>query len=369
MRKKVLSVVGARPNFMKIAPIDRALAKYSDIIEHLIVHTGQHYDAKMSDAFFQDLDMPQPSYFLGVGSGSHAIQTAKVMVEFEKVLLEAKPDLVLVAGDVNSTLAAALTSIKLGIKTAHIESGLRSGDREMPEEINRIATDAICDYCFVTEKSGLNFLEKEGRDKSTIFFVGNTMIDSLFATLDKADKSNIINELGIVCNQYILATLHRPSNVDSQESLEMFAEIFEYASRFTKIVFPVHPRTLNNLDKMGLKEHFHSNAILIEPQGYVNFVALMKNSKLVITDSGGIQEETTALGVQCKTLRTTTERPSTIEIGTNELVMPNKKAIIDSLQNFFEGNSKKGRVPELWDGKAADRICNVVINQILNIGN
>ncbi|MFC2131769.1 non-hydrolyzing UDP-N-acetylglucosamine 2-epimerase, partial [Bacteroidota bacterium] len=247
MKKKVISVVGARPNFMKVAPIHRAFQKYNDKFEHLIVHTGQHYDETMSDAFFRDLDMPHPAYFLGVGSASHAAQTAKIMIEFEKVCIEAKPDLVIVVGDVNSTIACALTAIKLGIKVAHVEAGLRSRDRTMPEEINRIATDSICDYCFVTEQSGLDNLKNEGFDTDKIFFTGNTMIDSQVYAMPNAKGSDILDKLSLKEKEYILITLHRPSNVDNKEQLQSILEIFAEVSSQRKVVFPIHPRTRKNI--------------------------------------------------------------------------------------------------------------------------
>lgn len=364
--KTVISVVGARPNFMKVAPIARAFEKYSDKVNHLIVHTGQHYDAAMSDAFFADLDMPSPAYFLGVGSGSHAEQTAKIIVGFEKVLIEAQPDMVLVAGDVNSTVACALTSVKLGIKTAHIESGLRSGDRAMPEEINRIATDAICDYCFVTEQSGYDHLKASGFPEENIFFVGNTMIDSQHYASGKADSARTYERLGLRPKEYALMTIHRPSNADEPDRLEMLLNVFEKASHRRKLVFPVHPRTRKNIEKFGLKERADSieGLLLCEPLGYVDFLSLMKNADFVMTDSGGIQEETTALGIPCLTIRTTTERPSTVDIGTNVLVVPEEKEIIEAVDDLFEKPRKTGSLPFGWDGQAAERVAEAVVRII-----
>ena len=340
--KKVISVVGARPNFMKVAPIDRSLKKYSDKIQHLIVHTGQHYDKSMSDAFFNDLEMPHPSYFLGVGSGSHAEQTARVMIGFEKVLLDVNPDLVIVVGDVNSTVACALTAVKMQIPVIHIEAGLRSYDRNMPEEINRMATDAICDYCFVTEESGMKNLLHDGFPEEKIFFVGNTMIDTQCWALDKSEKSNILSELNLNPKEFVLITLHRPSNVDDSIILKMFIEIFEKISESRKVVFPVHPRTRKNISLCGFSERVENNPnlIFIDPLGYVDFLTLMKNSDFVITDSGGIQEETTALGIQCLTVRTTTERPITVEIGTNQLIQPEYDLIIEAADKLISGNYK-----------------------------
>ncbi|MBI3258748.1 MAG: UDP-N-acetylglucosamine 2-epimerase (non-hydrolyzing) [Ignavibacteriae bacterium] len=366
--KKIISVVGARPNFMKVAPIHRAFNKYPNV-EHLILHTGQHYDAAMSDAFFQDLDMPQPAYFMGVGSGSHAEQTAKVMVEFEKAMLELKPDFVIVVGDVNSTIACTLTSVKMGIPTAHVEAGLRSGDRGMPEEINRIATDSICDYWFVTEQSGLDNLLQNGSPKEKVFFVGNTMIDSLHYALPKADKSDILNEIGLKPKEYVLVTMHRPSNVDEPKQLGELLEILAELSKDRIVVFPVHPRTRKNIASHGLNRIIEQNPNikLIDPQGYISFLAMMKNSDFVLTDSGGIQEETTALGVPCMTIRTTTERPITCEIGTNTLIEPTSDGIRKGIHSILNSRRKTGQIPPLWDGHASDRIAEIIVTQCLGL--
>ena len=357
--KKVISVVGARPNFMKIAPVHRAFGKYADTVEHKIVHTGQHYDFRMSSAFFRDLQMPEPAVFMNVGSGSHAVQTAKVMVEFEKVCLNEKPDLVLVAGDVNSTVAAALTAVKLDIPVAHIEGGLRSGDRKMPEEINRIATDAICDYCFTTEPDAEENLRRENFPAEHIFEVGNTMIDSQKFAIPAADKCDILARLGLQTGKYVPITIHRPSNVDEPEQLEMLLKVLSRLSNDRKIVFPIHPRTMKNIEKFGF-EHYtndNGNIIFTEPMGYIEFLAVLKNADFVMTDSGGIQEETTALGVSCLTLRTSTERPITITMGTNELISPEYEKITSAVNRMLSGERKAGTVPPLWDGRAAERIC------------
>jgi UDP-N-acetylglucosamine 2-epimerase (non-hydrolysing) len=355
--KKVISVVGARPNFMKVAPIHRAFENYKNI-EHFIVHTGQHYDKNMSDAFFQDLEMPHPKHFMNIRSGSHAEQTAKVMVEFEKVILEEKPDLVIVVGDVNSTVACSLTAVKLHIPVVHVESGLRSGDRKMPEEINRIVTDSICDYAFVTEKSGKENLIKENYPEDRIFFVGNTMIDSQYFALPKLNESSIIEDLKLNRKTYVLSTVHRPSNVDNKEQLSDLLDVFEKISQKRTVVIPMHPRTKNNLEKFDLQDKLDqlNNIVVTGPMGYLDFLNLMKNCDFVLTDSGGIQEETTALGVDCITIRTTTERPSTIEEGTNVLVYPNKEKIEEAVDKYLSGERKEGSVPYLWDGKAAERI-------------
>lgn len=362
--KRIVSIVGARPNFMKVAPIDRAFKKYADSVEHLIVHTGQHYDAKMSDAFFQDLQMPEPAVFLGIGSGSHAAQTARIMVEFEKVCLDLKPDLVIVVGDVNSTIACTLTAAKLHIPVAHVEAGLRSGDRSMPEEINRLATDAICDYCFVTEESGMRFLKQSGFPEEKTFFVGNTMIDSQHFALEKADASGIVKEIGTEPGRYVLVTLHRPSNVDEPEQLRNVLNVIAELSRERDVVFPVHPRTRKNIEGFGLGDLL-KNVHFIEPQGYIDFLALMKNADFVVTDSGGIQEETTALKIPCITVRTTTERPVTCEIGTNILIEPTAESMQAAIGDMLRGQRKKGEIPPMWDGKAAERIAKIIVEQIL----
>lgn len=356
--KRILSVVGARPNFMKVAPIHRAFGAYSRTWEHHIVHTGQHYDAAMSDAFFRDLDMPHPSWFLGVGSGSHAEQTARVMTGFEQVLLEAKPDYVIVVGDVNSTIACALVSVKLGIRTAHVEAGLRSFDRTMPEEINRMATDAIVDDLFVTEESGLKHLAHDGVASERVHFVGNTMIDSLHYALPKAMASSILTDLALEPGGYALVTMHRPSNVDEPAQLRMLIDVLSTIAENQPLVFPVHPRTRKNLQSMGIE--IPAGLKMIDPLGYVDFLALMRSSAFTLTDSGGIQEETTALQVPCITARTTTERPVTVEIGTNILVEPSATGILTAVARIRAGDIRIGTVPPLWDGAAAKRIAEVI---------
>jgi len=359
--KRILSVVGARPNFMKVAPIHRAFAAYADTWRHEIVHTGQHYDASMSDAFFSDLDMPQPAYFLGVGSGSHATQSARIMEGFEQVCLDAKPDYVIVVGDVNSTVACSLTSVKLGIRTAHVEAGLRSFDRAMPEEINRLATDAIVDDLFVTEESGRQHLLHEGVSPERIFFVGNSMIDSLHYALPKALLSDVLERVGVAPKQYALVTLHRPSNVDDERQLRMLLDVLNAIAQSMDVVFPVHPRTRKNFDLWSLKAEISPRIHLIDPVGYVDFLRLMQHSAFVLTDSGGIQEETTALGVPCVTARTTTERPVTVEIGTNVLVPPERDALINVCSEIVDrGLERPWRVPDLWDGHAAERIAAII---------
>lgn len=358
---KIISVVGTRPNFIKIAPIYYALKQKN--VTHLLCHTGQHYDEKMSKSFFIDLELPTPDYFLAIGSGTHGKQTAKAMIEFEKVLIAEKPDLVIVVGDVNSTLACALAAvklnIKLNIKIAHIEAGLRSFDRTMPEEINRILTDQISDYLFVTEKSGLVNLKKEGIAENKIFFVGNIMIDSLIKYCAKAKGSKILEHLNIK-SPYALITLHRPSNVDDKESLTALVDFMNNIATKISIIFPIHPRTKQKLTDYELITT--ENIKLIEPVSYIDFLYLQMHAQLVITDSGGIQEETTYLGIQCITLRTSTERPSTIEEGTNQLLGNDFKKAEETVSNIINGNTKHGSVPELWDGRTAERIVNVLLN-------
>lgn len=363
--KKVISVVGARPNFMKVAPIYHASKNAN--FQHLIVHTGQHYDYNLSDSFIAALDLPKPDYFLGVGSASHSRQTAMIMLEFEKVCEIVQPDLVIVVGDVNSTIACGLVAVKMGIKLAHVEAGLRSGDRSMPEEINRIATDAISDYFFVTEEDAIINLKNSGANDEQIYFVGNTMIDSLIRTLPKVDESQILSKLALKPKDYVLVTLHRPSNVDSKDSLLNFLEVFKAITKKTKVVFPIHPRTMQRIVDFGLKPLYEqlNGLIIIEPANYIDFLQLMRNSQMVLTDSGGIQEETTFLDIPCLTLRTTTERPVTITLGTNILIEPEKDLIINSFNYAFDNPMKRKEIPPLWDGRAAERIVQVISNKIL----
>ncbi|NOY51637.1 MAG: UDP-N-acetylglucosamine 2-epimerase (non-hydrolyzing) [Chlorobi bacterium] len=362
--KRIISVVGARPNFIKIAPVHRAFQKYGKSIEHKICHTGQHFDEKMSKIFFDELLMPKPDFYLGLGGGSHAVQTAKIMMEFEKILIEEKPDLVIVPGDVNSTLAASIVAVKLHIPVAHVESGLRSFDRRMPEEINRILTDEISDYLFVTEKSGLENLEHEGVSKNKVYFVGNVMIDSLIHFMPVIDKSNVLEELKLRKGEYILSTFHRPSNVDTKKDLQELIKAINMIASLEKLVFPVHPRTRNNMINFGLFDNINENVILLDPIGYIEFLSLTKNAKLVITDSGGIQEETTFLGIQCITVRDSTERPVTSEIGTNHIIGTDLDKVVASAKHILDGNIKVGRLPDLWDGKAAERIAELIYKSI-----
>jgi len=362
---KIINVVGARPNFMKIAPIQREMTKY-DHLQPFLVHTGQHYDEKMSKLFFQDLELPQPDAYLGVGSGTHAEQTARIMVEFEKVLDQQKADLIIVVGDVNSTAACSLVASKKGVKVAHVEAGLRSFDRTMPEEINRIVTDALSDYLFVSEKSGLENLRKEGIPEHKIFFTGNVMIDSLVYYLNKADKSSILSDLRLDGYPYALITLHRPSNVDQKESYQRLLDAFSKIQERIKIIFPIHPRSRKMLNQFGFQHHIDSlkNLILIDPIGYLDFIKLMSEAALVLTDSGGIQEETTYLGIPCLTMRENTERPVTVDIGTNFLVGSDPHKIVTETNKILIHGSKPSQVPELWDGHTAERIVSIILGNV-----
>ncbi len=361
---KILNIVGARPNFMKIAPIYAEMKRRGSDFLPLIVHTGQHYDAKMSDSFFDDLGMPKPDVHLGVGSGSHAAQTAKIMLEFEPVVLREKPDWVLVVGDVNSTIACALVSSKLGVKIAHVEAGLRSGDRTMPEEINRILTDSISDLLLTPSPDGNENLKAEGIPDEKVKLVGNVMIDSLFRNLEAAKTSNIRERHGLKDKDFAVLTLHRPSNVDGKAVFEGLIDSLSEISRKIPIVFPAHPRTASRIEEFRFSNKIaNSNIRVIEPLGYLDFLNLMSGAKLVLTDSGGLQEETTALGIPCLTLRENTERPITIEMGTNVLVGTDPEKIKQTAFEILgdENFTQKAKIPPLWDGKTAERICDALI--------
>ncbi len=358
---KIINVVGARPNFMKMAPIIKAMDRYPDQIEHLLVHTGQHYDRKMSKAFFDDLGMPKPDIDLGVGSGSHAEQTGQVMVKFEQVCLKERPDLVIVVGDVNSTMACTITAKKLAIRVAHVEAGLRSGDMGMPEEINRLCTDVLCDYLFTTDAGADENLRAEGVADEKIVFVGNVMIDTLLHHKAMAEKLTTCRDMGLEAGHYAMLTLHRPSNVDDKKTLNgIFEALAEIAGQLP-IVFPIHPRTRKMMDKFGLSYYLAPRAdgkgiIVTEPLGYLEFLHLQMQARMVLTDSGGLQEETTVLGVPCITLRHNTERPITVDEGTNVVIGNDKQRILGAANEVLEGRDVAGRVPEKWDGKAAERI-------------
>ena len=358
---KILHVVGARPNFMKVAPILAQLRKHSGVTQ-VLVHTGQHYDAKMSDVFFQDLGMPAPDVHLGVGSGSHAQQTAKVMVEIEPVLLREKPDWVVVAGDVNSTIAVALVASKLGIKVAHVESGLRSRDWSMPEEVNRVLTDRLSDLLFTPSRDGDENLAAEGIDPKKVHFVGNVMIDSLQAALPRARESKIHEKLEIQRGNYALATLHRPANVDDPAALKGLVSALAEVAEQLPVVFPIHPRTRARLEADPALREVAGRIKLIEPLGYLDFLALTAGARLVLTDSGGIQEETTALGVPCLTLRDNTERPVTVTVGTNVLVGTDPARVMPAAREVLQGRARAGKIPELWDGRAAERIAQLLVD-------
>jgi UDP-N-acetylglucosamine 2-epimerase (non-hydrolysing) len=391
---KILSVVGARPNFMKIAPIIQAIARHNTTagaydsdagvghIGHVLVHTGQHYDSLMSDSFFADLELPAPDVHLGVGSGSQAVQTAEIMKKFEYVLLEHRPDTVIVVGDVNSTLACALVAAKISSgangwrpRIAHVEAGLRSFDRTMPEEINRILTDHVSDFLFVTEESGLCNLAREGVPSEKVHFVGNTMIDSLMACTAKADASRILDNLGLRARSngsdsdqqvspYALLTLHRPANVDERNAFVNILGALDDLTRTCTIVFPAHPRTQKRISEFGLDGAVNSTLRVVNPLGYIDFLSLMKNASIVITDSGGIQEETTYLGVPCVTVRENTERPITIECGTNLLAGVLQHGIRAAICRQLGNTGRRAR-PKMWDGRSAGRIIDVLVRAVV----
>lgn len=363
---KIINVASARPNFMKIAPLMEEYKNHKEIDAKLL-HTGQHYDYEMSKIFFDELGIPKPDFHLGVGSGSHAQQTAKVMTEFEKVLKEEQPDWVVVVGDVNPTMACTIVANKMGVKVAHVEAGLRSYDRGMPEEINRILTDSIADLLLTPSIDGNMNLIKEGIAEEKIRFVGNIMIDTLFNMRKRSNESTILKDLSIDEKGYVLVTLHRPSNVDQKETLTNFVEILEQTSKDLPMVWPVHPRSKNRAEEFGLWERLEAieDLYLLEPVGYLDNVNLMNHAKLVLTDSGGIQEETTALGVPCLTARENTERPITITEGTNTLVGTDKEAILDHIKPHLsngEARNKELPKPLYWDGKTAKRIVEAVYN-------
>jgi UDP-N-acetylglucosamine 2-epimerase (non-hydrolysing) len=364
MKIKIINVVGARPNFMKIAPIIEEMKKYPEI-EALLVHTGQHYDEAMSKLFFDDLNLPKPDIYLDVGSGGHGIQTGKIMIEFERVLQETKPDIAVVVGDVNSTIACGLVAVKMNVRLAHVEAGLRSYDRTMPEEINRVLTDQIADYLFTTERSAHFNLQREGIAPERVFFVGNVMIDTLCKHLVQIEQSRILEELHLEPKCYGLITLHRPSNVDYPENFSQIFDALIAVHQHLTLIFPVHPRTRKQITRLGFEEKLQrmTNLIITEPLGYLDFLKLMAHAKLVLTDSGGIQEETTVLGVPCITLRENTERPITVEVGTNAICGISSVRIIEESHRILSGHGKKGSLPELWDGHAAERIVQILLEK------
>jgi len=358
---KIVNVVGARPNFMKVAPLWEAMRAYPGI-EPLVVHTGQHYDHKMSQLFFDHLGLPKPDVYLGVGSGGHGEQTGKIMIAFERTVKEAAPHIVLVVGDVNSTIACGLVAVKLGVKLVHVEAGLRSYDRTMPEEVNRVLTDQISDYLFTTERSAHDNLRREGIPEERIFFTGNVMIDSLLKHRDKAARSPVLEDLGLRAKGYVLVTLHRPSNVDDRDVLAGLLEVLAAIATRLPVVFPIHPRTRAKLGEFRLDRGLQRlpDLKLVDPLGYLDFLKCMDNARLVLTDSGGIQEETTVLGVPCVTARENTERPVTVTEGTNVLAGRDPERILAEANRVIDGRGKIGRRPELWDGRAAGRIVKVL---------
>lgn len=349
-------IAGARPNFMKIAPIIDAIQneqKKGTQIFFRLVHTGQHYDKNMSDSFFEQLGIPRPDVNLGAGGGTQAEQTAAIMVGYEKILFDQKSDLCLVVGDVTSTMACAIVAQKLQVKVAHVEAGIRSGDWTMPEEINRMVTDSITNYFFTTSEVANQNLRKAGIEEDRIFFVGNTMIDTLLKNRSRFIQPPVWTQLGLKEKKYLVMTLHRPANVDEESKLKSLVDELILNSHDLPLIFPVHPRTAKILEGLGIS---HPRLHMIEPLGYLEFNYLVEKAKAVITDSGGITEETTVMSVPCMTLRDNTERPETITVGTNELIGTNPKAIAPAMEKLFSGNWKKGGIPELWDGKTAERI-------------
>ncbi len=369
MQKTIYLVAGARPNFMKIAPIVRALNAHQTLT-YRIIHTGQHYDPEMNAVFFEELGIPQPDIFMGVGGGSHAEQTAKIMTAFETYCQNAMPDAVLVVGDVNSTLACSIVAKKLQIPVAHVEAGLRSGDIRMPEEINRLVTDSISDWFFVTEPSGVQHLQHEGKPDHAIFNVGHVMVDNLFYQVERLSQISADNFASSAFKtaqvdagkNYGVITLHRPSNVDDPEIFKQIGQALKTIAQELPLIFPVHPRTRQNMEKYNID--LGPNITLIGPQAYMSFLHLWKDAAVVLTDSGGLQEETTALGVPCITIRENTERPITVESGPNTLVGPNPDKIIHETLNILHNPKKKCSKPKLWDGKAAERIVDILATEL-----
>jgi UDP-N-acetylglucosamine 2-epimerase (non-hydrolysing) len=364
---RLASVVGARPNFMKIAPLLAEMRQRLDSIEPVLIHTGQHYDDSMNDSFFRDLDIPQPDLNLEIGSGSHAEQTGRIMIELEPALVKLRPDWVIVVGDVNSTMAGTLVAAKLNIRVAHVEAGLRSRDRTMPEEINRLVTDAVADLLLTPSRDADQNLIREGVPPEKIVFVGNIMIDTLYRSLEKSRGSDLLRRMELAPATYCVITLHRPSNVDDRETLTGILGALTEIQREIPVVFPIHPRTRARIGEFGLGRLTAGmpRLVITEPLGYLEFLNLYSNSKMVLTDSGGIQEETTALGIPCLTLRDTTERPITVTQGTNRLVGSDPNRIKQEAFAVLKGERLPGRIPELWDGKTAGRIVNAIVQASL----
>lgn len=364
---KCVIVAGARPNFMKIAPLCHEFDKHDDM-DYVIVHTGQHYDENMSKVFFDELQIPRPDINLNVGSQSHAVQTAQIMIGFEKVILDENPDCVIVVGDVNSTIACALVAAKLHIPVAHVEAGLRSFNMNMPEEINRVLTDHISSFLFTSCLDANENLINEGISKDKIFFVGNVMIDTLLNSRKLSEKSSILTDMNLQFKEYGVLTMHRPSNVDSKENISILISALEEVQKKIKIIYPVHPRTRNRIEKFGFEQRLQNmeNLMMIDPIGYLDFLHLMANSRFVITDSGGIQEETTILGIPCFTIREETERPVTLESGTNEIIGLNGNRLISHISDLLNNNYINKLIPEKWDGKASNRIVDILIKERKN---
>jgi UDP-N-acetylglucosamine 2-epimerase (non-hydrolysing) len=367
---RIINVVGARPNFMKIGPVIDEMRRRSARIDPLLVHTGQHYDESMSDSFFEDLQIPRPDINLEVGSGSHSEQTARIMIAFEQILLKHPPDWVVVVGDVNSTVAAAMVAAKMLVRVAHVEAGLRSRDRTMPEEINRVVTDALADLLLTPSLDANENLLREGVSPDKIRFVGNVMIDTLYRNIERARSSSILDRLNLKTGQFCAMTLHRPSNVDDQQTLSGIVDALELICERLPIVFPVHPRTRDRLEQFGLSERIsrRRSLILTEPLGYLDFLHLYSSSRLVLTDSGGLQEETTVLGIPCLTLRQNTERPITVTEGTNRVVGNDPEVLKREALAALEQPTRPARAPELWDGHAAVRIVDAIEEASKNAG-
>ncbi len=359
-KKKILIVIGTRPNFIKITQFKKEAKKFPNL-EIKVVHTGQHYDTKMADVFFEQFNLV-PDYFLNIAPSTANKQMAEIITKLEDVLIDHKPDWVIVVGDVNSTFAAALTANKLDIKIAHLESGLRSFDKSMPEEHNRILTDAISDLFFVTEQSGLDNLLKEGKTNKNTFMVGNTMIDTMVAFSKQIEKSTILRKIGLQSKQFVLMTMHRPATVDTKEGLQKLIGLIDMVTRDFKVVFPIHPRTVSSMEYFNLHQQLKNNPNLVitDPLDYFSFQKLIKESKFIITDSGGIQEETTFLQIPCLTLRSNTERPVTITIGSNELIAFDLKKIKSKINTIVNGTYKAGKIPKYWDGKSTERIIKIL---------
>lgn len=361
---KIDIIAGARPNFMKIGPIIHAIHRFNETnpdksIEYRLIHTGQHYDKKMSDDFFEQLNIPKPNINLGVGSGTAAWQTGNIMLKYEEAIREWKPDMCLVVGDVTSTMACSITAKKEWVKVAHVEGGIRSGDEKMPEEINRMVTDSITDYFFTTSEVANKNLRNLGHSEDKIFYVGNTMIDSLLGNLERLQEPDLFKDNELDQKPYLVMTLHRPSNVDAMKSLSTLLSNINDNTDGRKVVFPMHPRTKKMYDQLGMN---YENLLITGPMSYLEFIYLIKHSSGVITDSGGITEETTVLGIPCMTLRDSTERPETVTLGTNEIVGTDPDNIKPFLKRLVDGNWKEGGIPHLWDGKTSDRIVEIVSN-------